>query len=293
MCCTDEFNMCDVNQTQERHWNLNGTRCCVFIQSGLLNSCSFTYNMVNRKENTAHSPHSAIPPAATIAWHWDKMAPSWPGLRQYEQTDCQQPQSGHLTPHEVIQSSHQTPLQQKKLESQTLFCADLTESSFVPKSCPGWLALTVMCTHKSLKFENITANLTHTHAHTPKLMIYKGIYLFRGINTEIGVCLHLCIVLWLSVHFMQDSEAASCKMNSLGSNHSIPSTSVSTGSQSSSVNSMQEVLDDSCSDMTMMHPQDYSTLESSPHTKKVKFKGDGWVVGRSNVTPNHPTRAGN
>ncbi|XP_047237661.1 serine/threonine-protein kinase TAO3 isoform X1 [Girardinichthys multiradiatus] len=67
----------------------------------------------------------------------------------------------------------------------------------------------------------------------------------------------------------QDSEAASCKMNSVGSNHSIPSTSVSTGSQSSSVNSMQEVLDDGCSDMTMMHPQDYSsTLESSAHTKK-------------------------
>ncbi|XP_023199380.1 serine/threonine-protein kinase TAO3 isoform X1 [Xiphophorus maculatus] len=67
----------------------------------------------------------------------------------------------------------------------------------------------------------------------------------------------------------QDSEAPSCKMNSLGSNHSIPSTSVSTGSQSSSVNSIQEVLDDGCSDMTMMHPQDYSsTLESSAHTKK-------------------------
>ncbi|KAM4746495.1 serine/threonine-protein kinase TAO3 isoform 1-T1 [Anableps anableps] len=67
----------------------------------------------------------------------------------------------------------------------------------------------------------------------------------------------------------QDSEGASCKMNSLGSNHSIPSTSVSTGSQSSSVNSIQEVLDDGCSDMTMMHPQDYSsTLESSAHTKK-------------------------
>uniref|UniRef100_A0A8C8DWR3 Serine/threonine-protein kinase TAO3 n=1 Tax=Oryzias sinensis TaxID=183150 RepID=A0A8C8DWR3_9TELE len=47
----------------------------------------------------------------------------------------------------------------------------------------------------------------------------------------------------------EDSEAASCKMNSLGSNHSIPSTSVSTGSQSSSVNSMQEVLEDNCSDM--------------------------------------------
>uniref|UniRef100_A0A3Q3KY58 Serine/threonine-protein kinase TAO3 n=1 Tax=Mastacembelus armatus TaxID=205130 RepID=A0A3Q3KY58_9TELE len=69
----------------------------------------------------------------------------------------------------------------------------------------------------------------------------------------------------------EDSEAASCKMNSLGSNHSIPSTSLSTGSQSSSVNSIQEVLDDSCSEMTMMHPQDYSSpLDSSPHTKKVK-----------------------
>lgn len=77
----------------------------------------------------------------------------------------------------------------------------------------------------------------------------------------------------------QDSEAASCKMNSLGSNHSIPSTSVSTGSRSSSVNSMQEVLDDSCSDVTTMHPQDYSsTLESSPHTKKVRV-GEGSRVG--------------
>lgn len=76
----------------------------------------------------------------------------------------------------------------------------------------------------------------------------------------------------LCIDLLQDSEAASCKMNSLGSNHSIPSTSVSTGSQSSSVNSMQEMLDDGCSDMTMMHPQDYSsTLESSPHTKKVKI----------------------
>uniref|UniRef100_A0A7N8X1N7 Serine/threonine-protein kinase TAO3 n=1 Tax=Mastacembelus armatus TaxID=205130 RepID=A0A7N8X1N7_9TELE len=71
----------------------------------------------------------------------------------------------------------------------------------------------------------------------------------------------------------EDSEAASCKMNSLGSNHSIPSTSLSTGSQSSSVNSIQEVLDDSCSEMTMMHPQDYSSpLDSSPHTKKDQYQ---------------------
>uniref|UniRef100_A0A669CNX3 Serine/threonine-protein kinase TAO3 n=1 Tax=Oreochromis niloticus TaxID=8128 RepID=A0A669CNX3_ORENI len=85
----------------------------------------------------------------------------------------------------------------------------------------------------------------------------------------------------------EDSEAASCKMNSLGSNHSIPSTSVSTGSQSSSVNSMQEVLDDSCSDMTMMHPQDYSsTLDSAPHTKKVKIKGeDGMVIKAESLKP--------
>ncbi|KAG7480923.1 hypothetical protein MATL_G00061370 [Megalops atlanticus] len=65
----------------------------------------------------------------------------------------------------------------------------------------------------------------------------------------------------------EDSEPASCKMNSLGSNHSIPSTSVSTGSQSSSINSMQEVMDESSSDMTMMHDYD-STLESSAVPKK-------------------------
>uniref|UniRef100_A0A671XG63 Serine/threonine-protein kinase TAO3 n=1 Tax=Sparus aurata TaxID=8175 RepID=A0A671XG63_SPAAU len=70
---------------------------------------------------------------------------------------------------------------------------------------------------------------------------------------------------------------ASCKMNSLGSNHSIPSTSVSTGSQSSSVNSMQEVLDDSCSDMTMIdlvfvqmwQPSHLQTCLSSQVTKQI------------------------
>ncbi|XP_041691951.1 serine/threonine-protein kinase TAO3 isoform X2 [Coregonus clupeaformis] len=66
----------------------------------------------------------------------------------------------------------------------------------------------------------------------------------------------------------EDCEQASCKTNSLGSNHSIPSTSVSTGSQSSSVNSIQEVLDESCSDVTMMHHDYDSSLESSAHTKK-------------------------
>ncbi|KAJ3603736.1 hypothetical protein NHX12_028477 [Muraenolepis orangiensis] len=69
-----------------------------------------------------------------------------------------------------------------------------------------------------------------------------------------------------------DSEAASCKMNSLGSNHSVPSTSLSTGSQSSSVNSMQEMLDESCSEMTMMLHQDYDT---PPHAKKQ----DQWDEG--------------
>ncbi|KAG8597909.1 hypothetical protein GDO81_002425 [Engystomops pustulosus] len=52
------------------------------------------------------------------------------------------------------------------------------------------------------------------------------------------------------------------KMDSLGSNHSIPSMSVSTGSQSSSVNSMQEVLDDMSPDLSSM--QSYScTFDST------------------------------
>uniref|UniRef100_A0A3Q3KYT4 Serine/threonine-protein kinase TAO3 n=1 Tax=Mastacembelus armatus TaxID=205130 RepID=A0A3Q3KYT4_9TELE len=70
----------------------------------------------------------------------------------------------------------------------------------------------------------------------------------------------------------EEEEVGGRRRGNLGSNHSIPSTSLSTGSQSSSVNSIQEVLDDSCSEMTMMHPQDYSSpLDSSPHTKKVKL----------------------
>uniref|UniRef100_A0A8C2IMU8 Serine/threonine-protein kinase TAO3 n=1 Tax=Cyprinus carpio TaxID=7962 RepID=A0A8C2IMU8_CYPCA len=63
----------------------------------------------------------------------------------------------------------------------------------------------------------------------------------------------------------EDGDQAGCKMNSLGSNHSIPSTSVSTGSQNSSVNSLQEVQDDSCSEL---HHDYDSTLESSTHHKK-------------------------
>uniref|UniRef100_A0A8C9S3T0 Serine/threonine-protein kinase TAO3 n=1 Tax=Scleropages formosus TaxID=113540 RepID=A0A8C9S3T0_SCLFO len=66
----------------------------------------------------------------------------------------------------------------------------------------------------------------------------------------------------------EDNEQASCKMNSLGSNHSIPSTSVSTGSQSSSINSMQEALDESSSDLTMMHAYD-SIQEPPAGSKKV------------------------
>lgn len=61
-------------------------------------------------------------------------------------------------------------------------------------------------------------------------------------------------------------------MDSLGSNHSIPSMSVSTGSQSSSVNSMQEVMDESSSELVMMH-DDESTVNSSSSVvhKKVGF----------------------
>uniref|UniRef100_A0AAY4C6Z9 Serine/threonine-protein kinase TAO3 n=1 Tax=Denticeps clupeoides TaxID=299321 RepID=A0AAY4C6Z9_9TELE len=81
----------------------------------------------------------------------------------------------------------------------------------------------------------------------------------------------------------EDGEQASCKMNSLGSNHSIPSTSVSTGSQSSSVNSMQEVLDESCSDVTTMHHYD-TTPEPPAHAKKdhqyIRDEGAGHLEHR-------------
>ncbi|KAG6932289.1 TAO kinase 3 [Chelydra serpentina] len=60
------------------------------------------------------------------------------------------------------------------------------------------------------------------------------------------------------------------KMDSLGSNHSIPSMSVSTGSQSSSVNSMQEVMDESSPELVMMH-DDESTINS---TSSVVHKKD-------------------
>ncbi|XP_060763471.1 serine/threonine-protein kinase TAO3 [Neoarius graeffei] len=59
-----------------------------------------------------------------------------------------------------------------------------------------------------------------------------------------------------------------CKGNSVGSNHSVPSTSISTGSQSSSINSLQECNDDPCSEMALPHHEYDSTLESSTHHKK-------------------------
>lgn len=63
----------------------------------------------------------------------------------------------------------------------------------------------------------------------------------------------------------EDSEHGTSlgrEMDSLGSNHSIPSMSVSTGSQSSSVNSMQEVMDESSSELALMHG-DESTVNST------------------------------
>ncbi|XP_004636285.1 serine/threonine-protein kinase TAO3 [Octodon degus] len=64
----------------------------------------------------------------------------------------------------------------------------------------------------------------------------------------------------------EDSEHGTTllrEIDSLGSNHSIPSMSVSTGSQSSSVNSMQEVMDDSSSELVMMHDEDSIVTPSS------------------------------
>uniref|UniRef100_K7F8N0 Serine/threonine-protein kinase TAO3 n=1 Tax=Pelodiscus sinensis TaxID=13735 RepID=K7F8N0_PELSI len=72
---------------------------------------------------------------------------------------------------------------------------------------------------------------------------------------------------------LEDSEHGSNlsrKMDSLGSNHSIPSMSVSTGSQSSSVNSMQEVMDESSPELVMIQ-DDESTSNS---TSSVEHKKD-------------------
>uniref|UniRef100_A0A667I2B0 Serine/threonine-protein kinase TAO3 n=1 Tax=Lynx canadensis TaxID=61383 RepID=A0A667I2B0_LYNCA len=63
----------------------------------------------------------------------------------------------------------------------------------------------------------------------------------------------------------EDSEHGASlirEMDSLGSNHSIPSVSVSTGSQSSSVNSMQEVMEENSSEPVLMH-DDESPVNSS------------------------------
>lgn len=73
-------------------------------------------------------------------------------------------------------------------------------------------------------------------------------------------------------------------MDSLGSNHSIPSMSVSTGSQSSSVNSMQEVMDENSSEPIMMH-DDESTVNSSSSVvpKKVGYMVPFAALGFVNV----------
>ncbi|XP_019504675.1 PREDICTED: serine/threonine-protein kinase TAO3 [Hipposideros armiger] len=60
-----------------------------------------------------------------------------------------------------------------------------------------------------------------------------------------------------------EEDSLSREMDSLGSNHSIPSMSVSTGSQSSSVNSMQEVMDESSSELAMMHDDEITVNSTS------------------------------
>ncbi|XP_046312405.1 serine/threonine-protein kinase TAO3 isoform X1 [Marmota monax] len=68
------------------------------------------------------------------------------------------------------------------------------------------------------------------------------------------------------------------EVDSLGSNHSIPSMSVSTGSQSSSVNSMQEVMDESSSELVMMHEEE-STVNSSSSVLHKKIMRRQYLKG--------------
>lgn len=65
-----------------------------------------------------------------------------------------------------------------------------------------------------------------------------------------------------------EEDSLSRDMDSLGSNHSIPSVSVSTGSQSSSVNSMQEVMDESSSELAMMHDDEITVNSTSSGVHK-------------------------
>ncbi|XP_059683928.1 serine/threonine-protein kinase TAO3 isoform X3 [Gavia stellata] len=94
----------------------------------------------------------------------------------------------------------------------------------------------------------------------------------------------------------EDSEHGSNlsrKMDSLGSNHSIPSMSVSTGSQSSSVSSMQEVLDESSPELVMMH-SDESTINSTSSVvhKKVFDENKMDEVGHRDRRPEvRPTQS--
>ncbi|XP_048641682.1 serine/threonine-protein kinase TAO3 isoform X1 [Marmota marmota marmota] len=68
------------------------------------------------------------------------------------------------------------------------------------------------------------------------------------------------------------------EVDSLGSNHSIPSMSVSTGSQNSSVNSMQEVMDESSSELVMMHEEE-STVNSSSSVLHKKIMRRQYLKG--------------
>nr|XP_009935037.1 PREDICTED: serine/threonine-protein kinase TAO3 isoform X1 [Opisthocomus hoazin] len=94
----------------------------------------------------------------------------------------------------------------------------------------------------------------------------------------------------------EDSEHGSNlsrKMDSLGSNHSIPSMSVSTGSQSSSVSSMQEVLDESSPELVVMH-SDESTINSTSSVihKKSEVEDSRDEVGHRDRRPEvRPTQS--
>ncbi|KAM6155040.1 serine/threonine-protein kinase TAO3 [Rhynchocyon petersi] len=85
----------------------------------------------------------------------------------------------------------------------------------------------------------------------------------------------------------EDSEhgtSLSRELDSLGSNHSIPSMSVSTSSQSSSVNSVQEVMDEGSPELAMMQ-EDESTINSSAPTAHKKKRGSRRGKSTAGLSP--------
>lgn len=104
----------------------------------------------------------------------------------------------------------------------------------------------------------------------------------------LGLCppllpsLHLRCLLFLCLQELEPGGGRTGTVNSVGSNQSIPSMSISASSQSSSVNSLNEAAQDSRSELDLMEG-DHTVMSNSSviHLKPV-----------GKVTQTHPSQCG-